>query len=155
MNIERNAATESIDYIIIYIEAMLQWVKISIATLLSTFYCYFASDDRKCINYCSHCRKLKCIHYYSFNFRQNTFYHKSDSICKTIPTYCPCRYKYWYTSSIFLHSNTATKFLGVQLLGNSLYRVYSCKFVYIVQHWIKYLNLVYLHISWFENKYIT
>ena len=47
-----NAATESIDYVIIYVEATLQWVKVSIATLLMTFYCYSASDDRKCIYYC-------------------------------------------------------------------------------------------------------
>ena len=56
----------------------------------------------KCINYCMHCRKLKCIHYSSCNFILFTFHHKRDSICKTITPYNLCGYKCWYTSSILL-----------------------------------------------------
>ena len=83
---------ESIDNVIIYILATLQWAKVSLATVLSTFYFYCTSDARKCIHYCMHCRKLICIHYYSFNFRLFIFDHKSDSICKTIKAYNPCIY---------------------------------------------------------------
>jgi hypothetical protein len=125
MHVECIDNTESIDYVIIYIQATLQWVKVSFAIQLSTFYCYFASDNRKCINYCLHCRKLKCIHYYSSNFRHDMFDHKSDSICKTIPIYCPCRYKWWYTSSIFLdskYSHTVSWRESVKkLVGYSIY----------------------------------
>ena len=80
---------ESIDNVIIYILATLQWAKISFATLLSTFCFYFTSDAQKCINYCMPCRNLICIHYYSFNFRLFIFDHKSNSICKTIKAYNP------------------------------------------------------------------
>ena len=109
MNNKSIDSPESIDNVIFYILAKLQWAKVSFATLLSKFYCLFASDAWKHINYCMHCRNLKCIHYYSFNFRLFTFDHKSDSICKTITTYNPCGYICWYTSSIFLdnkHSHT-------------------------------------------------
>ena len=92
MHVECIDSPESIDNVIIYILAMLQWAKISFATLLSTFYFYFTSDARKCINYCMHCRNLICIHYYSFNFRLFIFDHKGDSICKTIKAYNPCIY---------------------------------------------------------------
>ena len=101
MNIKCIDTIEIIDYVIIFIQAMLQWTKVSLATLLSTFYCYLAFDDRKCIHYCMHCRKLKCIHYYSFNFRLFTFYYKSDSICKFC-TNMKSIHICWYTSSIFL-----------------------------------------------------
>ena len=92
LHVERIDAVEGIDHVIIYILATLQWAKISFATLLSTFYSCFASDARKCINHCMHCRNLKCIHYYSFNFRLFIFDHKSDSICKTIKAYNACIY---------------------------------------------------------------
>jgi hypothetical protein len=92
MHVECIDTTESIDYVIIYIQAALLSTKVSLATLLSTFYCYFASDDQKCIHYCTHCRKLKCIHYSSCNFRFFTFCYKSDSICKTFTPCNPCRY---------------------------------------------------------------
>ena len=83
---------ESIDNVIIYILATLQWAKISFATLLSTFCFYFTSDAQKCINYCMHCRNLIFIHFYSFNFRLFIFDHLGDSICKTIKAYNPCIY---------------------------------------------------------------
>ena len=89
MHIECIDTTDSIDHVIICTLAMLQWVKVSLATLLSTFYCYFAPDDQKCINSCMHCWKLKCIHY-SSNFRFFTFYYKHDSFCATCTTYNPC-----------------------------------------------------------------
>ena len=47
MHVERIDTTESIDHVILYILATLQWAKVSLATVLSTFYCYFASDDQK------------------------------------------------------------------------------------------------------------
>ena len=119
MHVERIDTTESIDYVIIYILAMLQLAKVTLATLLSTLYCYFASDDQKCINYCMHCRKLKCIHYYSFNFRLFIFDHKSDSICKTIKAYNACIYVDT-PPPYSLITNTATQFLGRNLLRNSL-----------------------------------
>ena len=157
MNVERNAATESIDYVIFYIQAMLQWVKVSFATLLSIFYCYIASDIRKCINYCLHCRKLKCIHFYTFNFRKITFDHKSDSMSKTIPVYCQCGYKCWYTPLPYsLIANTATQFLGGNLLGNLLGIVKACDSVCVLSNILKKdLNLVYMYIFWLENKSIT
>ena len=102
MNVKCIDTTEIIEYVIIYIQAKLQWTKVSLATLFNVFYCYFACDAWKCINYCMHGRKLKCIHYSSCNFRLFTFYHKSNSTCKTITTYNPCRYVCWYTYSIFL-----------------------------------------------------
>ena len=88
-------AQSIIDNVNTYIEATLQWTKVSYATLLITFYCYFASDAWKCINYCTHCRKLKGIHYYSCNFRLFTLYYKSDSICKTFTTYSRHDH-YWF-----------------------------------------------------------
>ena len=87
MHVQSIDSPESIDNVIIYILATLQWAKISFATLLSTFYFYLTSYARKCINYCMHCRHLKYIHYYSFNFRLFIFDHKSDAICKTIKAY--------------------------------------------------------------------
>ena len=102
MHVEHINTTESIDHVITYILAMPQWAKVSLATLLSTLYCYFASDDQKRICYCTHCRKLKCIHYYSCNFRFFTFNYKSGSICKTITTYYAWRFICWYTYYIFL-----------------------------------------------------
>ena len=95
--------TEGIDYVIISILAMLQWAKVSFKTVLSTFYFYFASDDRKCINYCMHCRKLKCIHRYSCNSRLITFHYKCGSICKAF-TNIHSIYICWDTSSIFLEN---------------------------------------------------
>jgi hypothetical protein len=94
MHFQSIAFPESIDNVIIYILATLQWAKISFDTLLSTFYFYFTSDARKCINCCMHCRNLKCIHYYSFNFRLFIFDHKGDSNsnCKTIKAYNSCVY---------------------------------------------------------------
>ena len=86
----------------IYIKATPQQTKVSFETVLSTFYSYFAYDAWKFINYCKHCRKLKCIHYYSCHFRLFMFYYKSNSICKTITACNTCIYIYWYTSSIFL-----------------------------------------------------
>ena len=80
MHIKSIDSTESIDNVIIYILATLQWAKISFATLLSTFCFYFTSNAQKCINYCMHCRNMIFIHYYSFNFRLFMFYHKSNSM---------------------------------------------------------------------------
>ena len=85
------------------------WTNVSFATLLSTFLTTLLFDAWKCINYCTHCRNLKCIHYYSFNFRLFIFDHKGNSVCETIKTFNPSEYKCWYTSSIFLdnkHSHT-------------------------------------------------
>ena len=109
MHVQSIDSPESIDYVIIYILATLEWAKVSFGTLLSTFYFYFTSDAWRCNNDCMHCRNLKCIHYNSFNFRLLLFDHKGGSICKTIKTYNPCGYICWYTSSIFLdskHSHT-------------------------------------------------
>ena len=109
MHVQSIDSPESIDYVIIYILATLEWAKVSFWTLLITFYFYFTSDAWKRNNDCMHCRNLKCIHYNSFNFRLLIFDHKGDSICKTIKTYNPCGYICWYTSSIFLdnkHSHT-------------------------------------------------
>ena len=64
LQVERIDATEGIDHVTIYILAMLQSAKVSLATLLSTLYFYFTSDAQKCIHYCTHYRKLKCTHYY-------------------------------------------------------------------------------------------
>ena len=47
MHVEHIDAAERIDYVNIYILATLEWAKVSLATLLSTFYCYFASDAGK------------------------------------------------------------------------------------------------------------
>ena len=119
MHVERIDTTESIDYVIIYILAMLQLAKVTLATLLSTLYCYFASDDQKCINYFMHCSKLKCIHYSLSNSRLFTFHYKRDSICKTIKAYNACIYVDT-PLPYSLITNTATQFLGRNLLRNSL-----------------------------------
>ena len=41
----------TLDNVVIYIKAMLQSTKVSFATPLSTFYCYFAIDAQKSINF--------------------------------------------------------------------------------------------------------
>ena len=48
MHFEYIYYAESIDYVNTYILAMLQWTKVSFATLLSAFYKYFAPDAHKC-----------------------------------------------------------------------------------------------------------
>ena len=48
MHVEHIDTPDSIDNGIIYILAMLQWTKVSFATLLSAFYKYFAPDAHKC-----------------------------------------------------------------------------------------------------------
>ena len=45
-----------------------------------------------------------------------------------------------------LIANSATQFLGGNLLGNSLGIVYTCNSVCIEQYRIKYLNLEYMHV---------
>ena len=141
MNVELFAATESIDYVIIYVQATLQWTKVSFATLWSTFYYWFASDDQKCINYCTHCRKLKCIHYYSFNFRLFMFYYKSDSICKTITSYNT--FIYFDTPLLYcLITNTVTQFLGGNLLRNLLCLLQMHNTMRIEQYSMHYLNVI-------------
>ena len=44
MNVEYISDADSIDFVIIYIEATPQGTKVSFATLLGTFYYYFAYD---------------------------------------------------------------------------------------------------------------
>ena len=125
LHVERIDATEGIDHVTIYILATLQWAKVSLATLLCTFCFYFASDDQKCIHYCTHCRKLKCIHYSTCNFRLFTFHYKRDSICKTIKAYNPCIYADT-PLPYSLITNTATVFLGGNLLRNLLGILNTC-----------------------------
>ena len=160
MHFEYIYYAESIDYVNTYILAMLQWTKVSFATVLSTFYCYFASDAWKCINYCTHCRKLKCIHYYSCNFRLFTFCYRSDSICKAFTTYNPCWYVYrlicWYAPSIFLdnkYSYTISWRESLEkLVRYTTYRQYCVV-------WAMFNKLfesdIYIHIFWFQNIFIT
>ena len=124
---------------------MLQSTKVSFATLLSTFYSYFASDALKCINYCMHCRKLKCIHYYSYNFRLFAFYYKSNSICKTFTAYNPCRYVDM-PLAYSLMVNTTTQFLGRNLLRNLFGILLMCNIVWFQQYSINYLSLIYMNI---------
>ena len=125
MHVECIDTQESIDCVNIYILAMLQWAKVSLATLLSTFYCYFASDVWECINYCMHCRKLIRIHYSLCNYRLFTFHYKRDSICKAFTTSNP-----WIFVNTplpySLITNTATQFLGGNLLRNSLCILQTC-----------------------------
>jgi hypothetical protein len=82
MNVEHIDTTGSIDYVIIYILAMLQWAKVSFATVLSTFNCYFASDDGNAsiiVRIVENWYSFIIIHVI-LDFL--TFYYKSDSICK-------------------------------------------------------------------------
>ena len=154
MHVERIDTTESIHHVIIYILAMLQWSKVSLVTLLSTVYCYFASDDQKCIHYCTHCRKLKCIHYYSCNIRLFTFYYKRDSICKAFTTYNPC-ICVDTPLPYSLITNTATQILGGNLLRNLFDIQHTWDTVWFEQYSIYYFNVVCMHIFWFENIFIT
>ena len=125
MRIEYIYDAESIDNVVFYIQAMLHRTKVSFATLLSTYYFYFASDAWKCIHYCIHCRKSKCIHYYSCNFRLFTFYYNSDSIWKTFTKYNTCRYAD-LPLSYSLIRNTATQFLVGNLSRNLLGILHMC-----------------------------
>ena len=132
MHIECIDTTDSIDHVIICTLAMLQWVKVSLATLLSTFYCYFAPDDQKCINSCMHCWKLKCIHY-SSNFRFFTFYYKRDSFCATCTTYNPCVFVD-VPLPYSLITNKTTQFLGGNLLRNSWGILQKCDIEWFEQY---------------------
>ena len=137
MHVECIYDADSIDNVVIYIEAMLQWTQVSFATLLITFYKYFASDARRCINYCTHDRKLKCIHYYSCTFRLFTLYYKSGSIYETFKIYNPCR----HVDTPLSHSmipNTATQYLGRNLLRNLLGILQTCNTVCYEQYSINY-----------------
>ena len=91
----------------------------------------------KCINYCAHCRKLKCIHYSSCNVKLFTLYCKSDSIFKTLTTYYPCRYVDM-PLSYSLITNTATQSLGRYLLRNLLGILQMCNSVWYEQYSINY-----------------
>ena len=109
--------------VIIYILATLQWANVSFASLLSTFYHYFASDDQKCINYCMHCRKLKCIHYYSCIFRLFTFDYTRGSNCKGFTTYNLCKLVDTPLPN-YLITNTVTQFLVGHLPRNLFDRLH-------------------------------
>ena len=139
MHIESFDTAESIDYVTINIQAMLQWTKISFATLLSTFYIYFASNAWKCIHYCTHCRKLKSIHHYSYNLETLHFTTKNNSFCKTFTTYNPSKIVDTPLPYSMI-TDTATQFLGRNLWQNSLgwvttyvryflvWAIFSCQF---------------------------
>ena len=153
MHVECIDTPEGTDHVIIFILAMLQWAKVSLAILLSTFYCYFASDDQKCINYCTHCRKLKCIHYYSCNFRLFTIHYERDSICKAFTTYNPCI----FADTPLLYSlitNIATQLLGGNLLKNSFDIPRKWDTEWFKQCSINYLYAMYMHIFWLENIFL-
>ena len=156
MHFEHIDTTESIDYVIIYILALLQWAKVSLETLLSTFYYYFASDAWIYIHYCMHCRKLKCIHYSysSCNFRLFTFYYKSNPFCATCTTYNPCVYVD-APLPYSLITNIATQFLGRNLLRNLFEILHMWDTEWFEQYSINYFNVIHMHIFWFENIFLT
>ena len=95
----------------------------------------------KFINYCSNCRKLKCIHYYAFNFRLCMFYYKKISVCKTFTTYNACQYDDIHIQYPFI-ANTATQLLDWNLLRNLLAILHMCDTVWIEQYSITYFNLI-------------
>ena len=141
MYIEHIDTTERIDYVIIYILATLQRVKVSLATLLSTFYFYFASDYQKCINLCKNCRKLKSIHYYSCNFRLFMLHYKHNFICMAFPKNKPCIYSD-KPLPFSLITNTGTQFLGGNLFRNLLCILQMCNIEWFEQYSINYLNRI-------------
>ena len=88
---------------------------------------------------------LKCIHYYSCNFRLFMFYYKSNSMYKTFTTCNPCIYVDT-PLSYSLITNTATQFLGGNLLRNLLGILHTWDTVWFEQYSIKNFNVFYIHI---------
>ena len=154
MHIECIYDAESIHNVITYIKAMLQWAMVPFTTLLSTFFKYFASDPWRCINYCAHCKKIEVHHYYSCNLRLFTLYYKCYSIYKTFTTYIPCRYVDTPLSYSMI-KNTATQLLSRNLLRNLLGMIHTCNTLWFEQYSISYFNLIYMHIFWIPNIFIT
>ena len=158
MHIDCNYNAESVDYVNTYILATPQWRKVSFATLLSTFYYYLASDAWRCLNYCTHCRKLIYIHYYSCNFRLSTFYYKSNSICKTFTTCDPCIYVD-LPLSYSLITNTSTisgqESLEALVLYTTSYLQYCMVwaiFHKLFEHYIYAYILIPKHIHYFMDR---
>ena len=131
------------DNVIIFILATLQWAKVSLATLMSTFYYYFASDDQKCINYF-----IVCIieNWYAFIilheiFRHFLFNYKNYSFCASFTTYNPSIYI--DTPLPYpLITSTSTQFLGRNLLQNLFGILHTCDTVWFEQYSKNNLNLI-------------
>ena len=94
--------------------------KVSFVTLLSTFYNYFTSGDRKCINYCIHCRNWNT--FIIFNVILD-FLHFTT---KATPSLRPSQHDMHADINVdtpppySLITNTVTQFLGRNLMKNLL-----------------------------------
>ena len=154
LHVERIDATEGIDHVTIYILATLQWAKVSLATLLSTFYCYFASDDWKCIHYCMHCRNWNAFIILHVIL---DFLHLTTNVTPSVrpsQTYNPCVYVD-APLPYSLITNIATQLLGGNLLRNLFDIRQTWDTEWFEQYWINYFNVIYMHIFWHQNIFLT
>ena len=154
LHVECIDATEGIDHVIIYILAMLQWSKVSLATVLITFYCYFASDDRKCIHYCTHCRKLNAFIILHVILDFLCFTTNVTPSVRPSQIYNPCVYVD-APLPCSLIANTATQLLGGNLLRNSFDIRQTWDTEWFKQYTIKYIYVRHMHIFWLDNIFLT
>ena len=121
---------------------------------MSTIIDAFSGIRSKAAIECAHFYKLKGIHYYTWNFRLFVFYSKITSICKTSTAYNPCIYVDM-PLPYSLIPNTAKQFLDGNLLRNLLGILHTWNTVWFEQYSVQYCHVVYMHIFWFQNIFIT